>query len=189
MDDKIISKTCPKCKEIKFLSEFSKDCHKKSGHQVYCKLCHKAYRQSKEYKASRKKYESSAKGKAAHKRYEQKPVAILKKRISRLRYAKSSKGKLQSKLYKLRHLEQTRAQHAVNHAIERGCMRPISSQKCCICTKQATAYHHWKGYSPEHWLDVVPVCTCHHKNFTERLESRCLCKKLQSNRPAGLPQA
>ena len=32
----------------------------------------------------------------------------------------------------------------------------------CSCGQQAKHYHHHKGYTKKHWLDVIPVCTkCH----------------------------
>ena len=38
----------------------------------------------------------------------------------------------------------------------------------CLCAGDvfdpAKHYHHYKGYDPEHWLDVEPLClSCHQK--------------------------
>jgi len=54
MSETIQTKRCPKCKQIKPLSEFNKSKNRKDELQVYCKQCRKQYRQA--HKAQRKQY-------------------------------------------------------------------------------------------------------------------------------------
>jgi hypothetical protein len=57
------------------------------------------------------------------------------------------------------------ASNAVSNAIKTGTLSKASSYTCkasIFCGKQAEHYHHPRGYSEEHRLDVVPVCSsCH----------------------------
>lgn len=42
---------------------------------------------------------------------------------------------------------------------------------CGVCGKQAGEYHHHNGYEPEHWLDVMPLCTtCHKRTHIKQKE-------------------
>jgi len=146
MAEQIITKRCCKCKEIKPLSEFSKDQSSKDCYQPHCKICRKQYRQSEKGKASHKRYNQSKKGKACQKRY-----------------ANSKKGKATVLAYTVRYPERIKARQVVNAAIKEDRLpRPDSLQ--CSCSKQAAHYHHHKGYEPKHWLDVIPVCfDCHYE--------------------------
>ncbi len=60
-----------------------------------------------------------------------------------------------------------KAREAVNREIREGRLARASEFGCSECGKPAREYHHL-DYSPEKWLDVVPVCpTCHkaiHRN-------------------------
>ena len=57
-----------------------------------------------------------------------------------------------------RHPERVSARNAVNHAVARGVLIPISERLCLDCGCQARRYDHHLGYSREHWLDVQAVC-------------------------------
>lgn len=150
-----LTKRCSGCKQFKPLSEFDKSRNQKDGHHNQCKICKKHYRNTITGKiAIRKgvgKYRNSEKGKTTRKRYRQ-----------------SEKGKSVQqagiKHFKALYPNQCRATSAVNHAI-RDCKLPRSDTLLChYCPKPAQQYHHWHGYEPEHWLDVVPVCKgCHIK--------------------------
>jgi hypothetical protein len=40
--------------------------------------------------------------------------------------------------------------------------------KCRDCNEQAEEYHHYLGYAPEHWLDVIALCKdCHRQNHQQ----------------------
>ena len=148
MATEIISKRCFQCKQIKPLSEFSKDQSKKDGLQSYCKSCNKAYRQSEKGKAAHckgtAKYLRTPQGKAAN----YKGVA---------KYLRTPKGKATMKRFYASHPNYRKAHNAVSIAITAGNLPRPDSRRCYYCTKPAQQYHHWHGYKPEHWLDVVPV--------------------------------
>jgi hypothetical protein len=52
---------------------------------------------------------------------------------------------------------------AVYEAVSAGRLPHISTQSCVDCGEPATMYHHPRGYSDEHVLDVEPVCPRCHK--------------------------
>ena len=113
----------------------------RSKSKDYRKNYQKHYRQTIKGKARRKsaakRYRQSEKGKVAHKRGEQQ--------------------------YKLNFPDRVKAQSVVNKAIQAGKLPRPNSLKCHYCPVQANQYHHWHGYAPEHWLDIIPVCVKCHK--------------------------
>jgi hypothetical protein len=78
------------------------------------------------------------------------------------RYIQSEKGKTyrkrSDKKRRQKYPDKFQARLAVSHAIERGDMESASLHKCTQCGKQAKFWHHYKGYEPEHYLDVIPLC-------------------------------
>lgn len=138
MSEPIISKSCSKCKQIKPLSEFGKDRRKKNGLRSRCKSCQKAYRQTDKGKAGKKAYQQSERGKAVNRKI------IAKRNARNPNYVK--------------------AKNAVMIAIRAGRLPRADCFLCYYCQKPAQQYHHWHGYEPECWLDVIPVCIeCHLK--------------------------
>lgn len=182
MAEQIISKRCSKCKEIKPISEFCKNKNHKDGHSSSCKTCKKDYRQSEKGKAAIKRYKQSVKYKAKEKKHRQTEKRKVYQRDYGKTYWKSKKGKAAIKRYRQsekgkatlrtaakrfhnRHPNYIykKATSAVYSAIRVGRLsRPDSLQ--CSCGNQAAHYHHHKGYAPEHWLDVVPICIGCHKD-------------------------
>lgn len=153
MAEQIISKRCSTCKENKSVSEFHKNRATKDGYHSQCKICIKAYQQSEDGKATQRKahcrYRQTEKGKIHEKQYQQ-------SEIGKATYRRSV-----DKNHK-RFPEHRKAVSAVNNAIRAGKLPRPDSLKCS-CGEQAEHYHHHKGYEPEHWLDVVPVCVpCHY---------------------------
>jgi hypothetical protein len=64
-----------------------------------------------------------------------------------------------------RYPERNKARSAVGRAIRKGQLHPAKNFICFQChVNQASQYHHWKGYDPVHWLDVVPLCLACHKD-------------------------
>ena len=164
MSENIQTKRCSHCKQIKPISEFNKNHSQKDGYSHRCKICHhkscKKYDQGEKGRTTRKQYFQSDKGKAKLKRYWQSE----KGKIVLQRYQQSKKGKLNQKYYKAYHPERVKAVKAVNNAIRDGKLPQPDTLPCHYCPKLAQQYHHWHGYAPEHWLDVVPVCVkCHGK--------------------------
>lgn len=163
MSEQIISKTCRTCKQTKSISEFYKDRIRKDGHQIKCKTCKKEYNTNERGKAAYKRYQQTDKFKAIQKRYKESD----KGKITYKRYQQTEKYKVMRQKvcirYSVRHPKHIQAITAVNKAITIGRL-PRPGTLLCHCGTQAEHYHHHKGYEPEHWLDVVPVCTkCHGK--------------------------
>lgn len=186
MNETIKAKRCSKCKETKPISEFYKRSDSRDGYRNACKACDLKYSRTEKGKAIQKRYRQSGKGKAAYRkvqdRYRQseKGKAIQKRyqksekfKTAQKRYEQSEKGKKarskQIKRFKIRHPEQSKAHEAVKNAIKTGRLPRPDSLTCHYCPARAKQYHHYKGYEPEHWLDVVPVCIkCHGENRRNR---------------------
>ena len=159
MAAEIISKRCCSCKQTKPISEFHKNRSKKDGFATGCKSCRII---------EITKYRKTEKGKATHRKESKKYKKTLKGKAIRKRYQQGEKGKASRKRFVDRHPNQLKAKNAVNNAITAGKLPRPDSLLCHYCSilhrKPAQQYHHWKGYEPEHWLDVVPVCLdCHSK--------------------------
>lgn len=154
MATQIITKRCTKCKQIKPLSEFHKNCRAKDGHQVGCKVCN--CKQMREYRQTER-------GRESH-------------RIESAIYGQTEKGKAtQCRAKKrdyLRYPKKMKARNAIVHAVAAGKLPSAKTLKCVYCGKEAKQYHHWKDYEPEHWFDIVPVCRkCHrdiHKSIIRK---------------------
>ena len=164
----IISKRCSKCKEIKPLSEFFKDRRAKDGIQGVCKSCIKAFQQSEKGRAATRKastkYRKSFKGKTNQKAYNQ----SVRGRSVVAKYKQTPKGKAVSHKatakFNAHHPNYVKAHNAVNGAVRYGRLPRPDSLRCHYCPKPAQQYHHWHGYEPACWLDVVPACVeCHNK--------------------------
>ena len=111
--------------------------------------------------------------KIAHRKATAKYQKTIKGKINQKRHRKTKKGKVNNrakqKCFRMRHPNQEKAKHAVNNAIQAGKMLKATTNLCHYCPKPAQQYHHWKGYEPEHWLDVVSVCTDCHLKFNRRI--------------------
>jgi len=158
MSETIKTKTCPKCKENLLVTEFTKRSAPRTGLRGWCKGCEykntKQYRQTTNGKSAIKKYNQSEKGKQ-----------------NRTLWMQTEKGKqyvsINNKIHRRRYPQKRKAARLVGYAIYIGKLIPQAECRC-KCGKQAEHYHHYLGYAPENWLDVVPVCQpCHRKLHLE----------------------
>lgn len=79
-------------------------------------------------------------------------------------YAKTDAGKNVQKRWLQRNPEKRPAHQAVSYAIRGGLIPHPATLTCEVCGKKAAEYHHHKGYSPEHWFSLQPLChSCHGK--------------------------
>ena len=147
MSEPIITKRCSHCKEIKGISEFSKNKFASDGIHYQCKTCRKLALQ---------RYYATEKGKACIERYK-----------------KTKKGKETARKYRESHQEQITARNRVDAAVKSKKLLPAKTLKCSGCDEQAQEYHHHKGYAPEHWLDIIPVCIQCHVNLHRLLPVHC----------------
>ena len=136
MSKTIITKTCSKCKQPKPLSEFYPRKDRPCGYLAWCKNCFAIYRKN-QGRTNQKKYIRTEKGRICHV-------------INNRKYANN-------------HPEKIKARCAVSNAITTNkLLRPTFFY--CKCGKPAEQYHHWKGYEPKHYLDVIPICIKCHKD-------------------------
>ena len=73
-------------------------------------------------------------------------------------YYQTEEGKENQKCYRISHPNHTKARHAVGYAVKSGRLPRPDTFQCHYCPSPAMQYHHWHGYEPEHWFDIVPVC-------------------------------
>jgi len=149
MSESIVNKTCIKCKQMKPLTEFHKNCTRLDGLQTCCKVCKRAYGQSPDTKKYQRKYHQTAKCKKYMRSYYE------------TNNGKASR-KRTGKQYRLKNPRRIKARSASNHAIRNGTLKTPTAFQCQVCrTKQAEHYHH-PSYKPEDYLKIVPVCqSCH----------------------------
>ena len=130
-------KCCKTCKANLPDSAFSKNHKAKDGSQSSCKTCASIY-----LGAYNEVYLMTERAKAL-------------RRAASMRFYKTEKGKAST----IRYPDRNKARRAVNNAVRAFKLPRASTLKCAYhCGRQAEQYHHWKGYEPEHWLDVVPAC-------------------------------
>jgi hypothetical protein len=175
MSDKIITKRCCHCKQIKPLSDFGKNKSRKDFRQNYCKICgnkyNKKYTSTDKFKNTRLRYRATDKykvmmAKASKKCY----LAHIGQRASyHKKYNQTDRGKevmrISTEKQRRLHPEKRKAGIVVNNAIWTGKLSRSSIYHCRYCWKQAQQYHHHRGYAREHWLDVQPVCCRCHVNI------------------------
>lgn len=150
-------KTCTKCATEKDETEFYKDNQKHDGLSSSCRECIKArviarshspegvmwvkaYRQTAAYKAKKSRWYKSDLGRETNKRNNEKHIQ--------------------------RHPEHKHCRQEVMKAVMRGDIPPARELLCTLADKDCKGvmeYHHYKGYAPEHALDVMPVCNFHHR--------------------------
>jgi len=150
-------------------------------------------------KVYQKKYRKTEKGKDAHRKGDIRYYQTEHGRTVRLKtgalycqtehgknvrknYRQSKEGKAAQKRFRIRHPEQCKAKDAVKYAINAGKLPHPNTLQCHYCPAQAEEYHHFLGYAPEHWFDVIPVCRkCHPKSHSEISNSGIINKTVKGN--------
>lgn len=121
------------------------------------------------------KYSQTPQGKAALHKADIRRRQTKKFRISQKLYQESKKGRATQKAgrkkYLALHPKRYKARCLIGNAIQSGKVPRAKTLQCHYCPEQAVQYHHYLGYEPEHWLDIVPVCRkCHQKNFHKKIK-------------------
>lgn len=154
MSETIIEKHCPKCKKVKALADFYKNRTKPAGVQYWCKKCmdilHYKYIKTPHGKAVQDKHTHSVKFKATQMAYRQTATGKSNLTKSNAKYARNNPNK-------------RKAKDAIHTQTRNGNMPLVTECQCTQCGKNAKQYHHYLGYEPEHWLDVIPLCRICHK--------------------------
>lgn len=131
------TRRCSKCKKAKPMSEFYKNKGSSNGFHYYCKKCFLIDQRERDKK-----------------RRDSRPKIPLTDEQKKRRYETQKRWRLRNKIKFLAH-------QTVFIALRAGkLLRPKHCQTCGIeCKPEA---HHWKGYDPKHWLDVIWLCrSCH----------------------------
>lgn len=152
---------CRKCGAEKPQSEYYKQPTNKTGYQYSCKACtsqriRENYRQNIDHYKGYEKSRTNRSERASQQslrdrgRYAVDPEfrEVVKERVKRHRNA---------------HPEKAIARRKLSKAIETGRIVPLKNCEHCGTTEKQIQGHHW-SYEPEHWLDVIWLCTtCHGK--------------------------
>lgn len=80
-------------------------------------------------------------------------------RQAKRRRSSAAKVRAVAAEYRARHPERIAARDAVKRAVAAGRLPRVSLLRCVFCGEPASRYDHFKGYSQEHRLAVVPACS------------------------------
>lgn len=141
-------KTCSKCKESKPLSQFNKLKTAADGLNTRCKECTRAY--YRKWYSDEESHRQSVLDAARQYRQENADdVRAMWRRLQAIRPSNRS--------------EKSRAGNAVADAVRYEKFPPAWTMVCDHCQEALAAHwHHHKGYSGEHKLDVIALCLdCH----------------------------
>jgi hypothetical protein len=148
------TKPCNKCLVVKSLSAFSRQKGGKGGVRARCKDCIKPCVNSPGYLARRnarrrKRYADDSEFRAK----------CLKPTIG---HDRSAQCREYQRAYFKANRDKVYARQAVRRAVRTGKMPHAKTLPCCMCQGQSRDYHHHMGYSKEHRLSVLPICSpCH----------------------------
>ena len=172
---------CIGCLEVKDEGEFHRSKVKINGRTSRCKVCRAA-----QMKVQREIPEVAEARKAQTKAYREIPEVKEKK----AEYQQTDVGRAsQKKSNDKRHAtpegqQKDKARAAVGYAVETG--RMLKPERCSlyfpfypICKGQIEG-HHYKGYDPEHWLDVEWICRYHH-DMSDKLAEHTLTAIKEQN--------
>jgi hypothetical protein len=161
MADSIITNQCCVCHVEKPIEQFTADNRRENGKSSLCRQCDKARR--KAWRIANKEFLSRYY--AAYRNINR--DAITRKRQIRRSDEGFKRRRLiwQREYYqrtKERNRDKQHANAAVRHAVSDGKLQRPDALRCSVCSGPANNYHHHLGYSPDHQLDVIPVCwECH----------------------------
>lgn len=153
-------KRCSSCLVEKPESEFSKNKSRHDGLAHYCKEC--AATAYQKWRDNNRDTWRENKRRAYHSNIERERERAKLKRV-----ANPQPQRRHNREYPRMNPERIPAVNAVNRAVARGEMPPVSSLECQSCGNPAEEYHH-HSYEQQHWLDVTPLCrSCHRLLHTE----------------------
>jgi hypothetical protein len=159
-----LTKCCSNCKQELPDSGFYRDKRAKDGLQSACKHC-QAERQ--------RQYRRTEQGRETNKRLCKRHNQRRNIKASKLKYRITNKDKLYAQSnrwarseagheYKEKHALEITARYEVNKSVKSGRIAKPTCMPCARCVERAAEWHHWAGYEPEHWFDIMPLCIpCH----------------------------
>lgn len=134
------TKVCRVCQKTLPVDEFFRDSHNKDGFMGICKKCQAQYRRN---------------------RYANNPGVRERQRLAHLKWQKEHPGRIKD--YTDNNPDKVQAKSAINSLTRSGKIPRAKDCKCVTCGEQAYDYHHHRGYLPEHWGSVIPLCRACHK--------------------------
>lgn len=161
-------KRCFKCGAEKPLSEFYKHPKMLDGHVNKCKECNK--KDVIENRLDKKDYYLNYdRNRPNH----EERVASQSERTKTLYNSNpefKEKRKLEVREFRNSNPDKYKAQTSINNALRDGKLTKLNSCEHCGTSEKKIQARHW-SYEPEHWLDVIWLCTkCHgkeHKRLNE----------------------
>jgi len=181
------TKKCTKCKQVKSVSDFTKDASRRDGVSYTCRQCAsgRVRAANAEYQ---KEYWTKNRDALLAKQRERYANRTEEDRLERNRRAVQYKARHHDEVIqrtreynarasatRIAYVERYReadpnryaAAIAVKDAIRSRQLPPAKECVCADCGGQAQHYHH-ESYAPEHRLDVVPLCaSCHKKRHAK----------------------
>ena len=161
------TKTCTKC-SLTFPATTDYFHRAKDKLVSYCKQCAKIYASTDAAKAKRK--ECTERWRASEEGSKKRQAWLESDRRKELsaknmqKYLKSDKAKANNKRAREKNPDGVKAREKVGTAVKNGTLPRVKTLLCSRCHNRANHYHHHLGYSPENWLDVIPLCAkCHKK--------------------------
>jgi len=147
-------KTCTRCGLEKPEDAFGS--HGAGHYDCFCRACMNAARREK-YQASPAYAERLKVSAARYRREHPEHIKAQKKE-----WSQTHRQDVRDAVVKSRelHPDHARARTVVQRAIRSGALIP---RPCVVCGAEPTQAHHHHGYAPEHQLDVVWLCTPHHR--------------------------
>jgi len=166
-------KVCTKCNTLKPLTEFGKHSITKDGLSHDCKACIKK-RSKRYYENNKERCDANSKiwtennkekvKNIKRQHYERNRELILD-RVKKWQQDNKDRTYVNTKNSRERHKDHYKARNAVSCAVRKGDFPNVKNILCANCkTKKAVHYHHYLGYSKNHYLDVIPLCQDCHKH-------------------------
>lgn len=146
-------KKCSRCQLVKPISEFYSNKATASGLGNNCKECARFLR--KEY--------HQRKGKVTAKEYIER-----KKQNPEFLTAFKQQRKETSARYRLTNTLKIQARRSIFIALRAGTIKKPDSCEFCHQPRPLES-HHWHGYTPDKWLDIVWLCDECHNTFEQHL--------------------
>ncbi len=140
-------KMCNRCKQLFPISGFYKHPETSDGYFNQCKSCIKIIRQEERKLFSKERKEKMEKATIEWKKGTPEKVKATARKANRK--------------YKGKYSEKIKARGRISSLIQKGkLIKPLHCQNCHDFTYVES--HHYKGYAPEHALDVIWLCLkCH----------------------------
>ena len=169
--DSSTPKRCTKCQRVLSAQHFTREIKNPDGLKRWCRDCNKAYLEDYRRKNHERLVQADRVYYASHRdervRYRAEYYRAHRDGVRETndRWAEQHPDLARevrrqgAQRYRERHPDRIKAQDAVKIAL---CSGKLQRQPCEVCGTAKTDAHHYRGYAPEHRLDVLWLCRrCH----------------------------